>query len=452
VDFALFIIVTAILFIRPTDFIPGLEQFPLYLIAIVPCILLSWHKLIPQLTIAGLQKRPILVFGIGIMLVGAISSLVHSGFEIGWLFVADFAKMLTFYVLMLAQLDSPRRIRSFLACLVAVILVPVVLAVLNYHEYIDISAFNPMNDLVAGGPKAPPEAGAQAKDLAELRARAQEPDEVKRLGATGNFRDPNDVCEIVNCALIFSLYGLLNRSGGCLRIFWLGPIALLGHALGLTYSRGGFLAFLFGLMVLLWYYFGTKKALIAAGLALPLILVLFVGRQTSIDVRGGTGQTRIQLWDDGFQRMRESPVIGVGLGGFIVASSHAAHNAFISVYAELGLLAGTFLVGQYFWCLTNLAKLGSKRVTLPDPEVRGLQPFVTASLASFAASEMSLTNSMHIVSYAMFGLASAFIQVAAPIPPLPDLLLSNKLVGRILVFSSLFLVGLYVFVKVMVRY
>ena len=70
-DFGLFLLVTAIMIIRPADFVPGLVDVPLYQIAIVPCIILSWHKLIPQLTMAGLRERPVLVFGIGILLVVA---------------------------------------------------------------------------------------------------------------------------------------------------------------------------------------------------------------------------------------------------------------------------------------------------------------------------------------------------------------------------------------------
>ena len=81
-DFVLFLLVTAVMIIRPTDFIPGLEELPLYQITIVPCIILSWHKLIPQLTSAGRRERPVLVFGMGILLVSMISNLLHGQFQV----------------------------------------------------------------------------------------------------------------------------------------------------------------------------------------------------------------------------------------------------------------------------------------------------------------------------------------------------------------------------------
>jgi O-antigen ligase len=423
VDFALFILVAAILFIRPTDFVPGLEPVPLYLIAIVPCLLLSWHKLIPQLTSARLRERPVFVFGTGILLLAIASCLLRGQFQTGIDFTVGFVKILTFYLLLLAQVDSPGRLKVFLGCLVWIILVPILLAVLNFHAYITIPAFN----IVDSG-------------------------DVRRLGATGNFGDPNDVCEILNCALIFSLYGLLDRGGGLARVIWLVPVVLFGHALSLTHSRGGFLGAVVGLFVLFRSRFRGMRSLVLAGAVVGLMFALFAGRQTSMSTREGTSQLRIKMWDGCFEMIKSSPLIGVGLDGVQERTGRVAHNAFIQISAELGLLGGTFLFGQYFWCLTNLAKLGPKRSTLPDPELRRLQPFLLAALASFATSEMSLTNSVTPITYVMFGLATAFIRLADPSPPLPDLLLNQTLFRRMIVYSGLFFLGLYVFVRLNVIY
>ena len=57
--------------------------------------------------------------------------------------------------------------------------------------------------------------------------------------------------------------------------------------------------------------------------------------------------------------------------------------------------------------------------------MRRLRPYILASLASFATSEMSLTNGFHVVTYVMFGLATAYIRLADPSPPLPDLVLNG---------------------------
>jgi O-antigen ligase len=423
VDFALFIAVTAILFIRPSDFVPGLEQVPLYLIAIVPCLILSWPKLVPQLTTAGLRERPVFVFGIGLLLLAIASCLLRGQFDTAVDFTGAFLKILTLYLLLLAQVDSPGRLKLFLGCLVGIILVPTLLAVLNFHGSITIPSFNIHG---SGGER--------------------------RLAASGNFGDPNDICEILNCALIFGLYGLRDRGGGLARVLWLAPLALFGHALYLTHSRGGFLGSVVGMAVLFRSRFRGVKSLVVAGAMVGLMFTVFAGRQTSLGTSSGTSQLRIQMWDACFEMLKSSPLIGVGLDSVKGTTNRVAHNAFIQVCAELGLLGGTFLFGQYFWCLSNLAKLGPKRSTLPDPELRRLQPFLLAALASFATSEMSLTNSISPITYVMFGLATVFIRLANPSPPLPDLLLSQALVRRIFVYSGLFLLALYVFVRLNVAY
>src|SRR5262245_19017253 len=124
--------------IRPADFVPGLEGAPLYQIAIIPCIILSWHKLIPQLSTTRLRESPVLVFGIGIMFVSVVSNAVHGQFQTALEFAGEFLKILIFYLLILAHIDSPARLRLFLELLVLIILIPIFLAVLKFHGTIDI--------------------------------------------------------------------------------------------------------------------------------------------------------------------------------------------------------------------------------------------------------------------------------------------------------------------------
>jgi putative inorganic carbon (HCO3(-)) transporter len=424
VDFALFLLVTAIMIIRPADFVPSLEGANLYFIAIVPCILVSTPKVIPQLTMEGLRERPALVFGIGILLVSLISNLGHGQVQVGFDFATEFLKILMFSLLMLGHIDSPARLKFFLGFLVSLILIPILLAVLNYHGTIEIPAFRVLS----------------------------EGDGVRRLCGSGVFADPNDVCEILNLGILLCLYGLLDRGGGLSRVLWLAPMALFFHALTLTQSRGGFLGAVVGLMVLFRSRFKGTKSLLAAGAALAVMVALIGGRQTTLSTSEGTSQSRIQLWDDGLEMFKGSLVIGIGIGQFRENAGHVAHNTFIQTYTELGFLGGTLLFGQYLWGLKNMIQLGSRQGTLPDPEVRRVQPFLLASLASYAISEMSLTNPFSLVTYLMFCLATVCIRLAHPTPPLPDLLLSGSLVRRTFLYSGLFLVGLYVFTKLSVRY
>jgi O-antigen ligase len=175
------------------------------------------------------------------------------------------------------------------------------------------------------------------------------------------------------------------------------------------------------------------------------MLLVFGGRQTSINTTEGSSQSRLQIWSVAFEMFRSSPVIGTGIDRVFENTGHASHNALIRAWAELGFLGGAFLFGQYFYCLSNLVKLGPKHAVLADPELQRLHPFLLASLAGFAVSEMSLTNGFSLVTYVMLGLSTAFIrQAEASLPP-GDLFLSRRLIVRTTIFSGLLLTVLYLF-------
>jgi hypothetical protein len=90
---------------------------------------LSLPKILPRLTVEGLRRSPVLVFGLGVLLVSAVSNCAYRPFEIAFDFVVSFAKILIHFVFLTAQVDSLVRLRLFLGCLAGIILIPVALSV-----------------------------------------------------------------------------------------------------------------------------------------------------------------------------------------------------------------------------------------------------------------------------------------------------------------------------------
>lgn len=324
-DFFLLILVSGVLIVRPTDFVPELEVVPLYQIFIVPCILLSWNRLLSRLSPNALREDPVVLLMVGILLVSLISNLAGGYIETAIDFGTEFVKIILFYLLLLGIVDSPARLRRYLACLVGFDLIPTILALLQYQGMINIPAFTALDE-----------------------------NGVLRLHATGNFGDPNDFCEILNTAALFSLYQLMEGNKGVSRFLWVAPVVVLGVALVLTKSRGGLLGASAGLFVMFMARYGVRKAVMVAALAVPIMLVIFSGRQTSLSTSEGTSQQRIQLWTSGFEMLRESPVFGVGVNQFAKRVGYVAHNSFVHTFAELGLLGGTFFFGTYYYVIKRV--------------------------------------------------------------------------------------------------
>src|SRR5262249_4539775 len=136
--------------------------------------------------------------------------------------------------------------------------------------------------------------------------------EFRRLRGTGLYRDPNDICLLLSMGLFIALYSLTDAAQGALRLLWIAPAGFFLYALSLTASRGGMLNMVAGFFALFYARFGWRGTLM---LGVPLVLValaIFGGRMASFSASEGTGATRVEIWSDALEAMRESPIFGLG--------------------------------------------------------------------------------------------------------------------------------------------
>lgn len=427
-DFILFIVVTTILFVRPMDFVPGLEAVPLYYIAITACLLVSWHKIIPRLSSPLHGVHPIPVFAVGMLLVSMLSNLAHGNIERLLEFTPEFGKVLIYLALLIGVVDTSARLRTFLACLVFIDLIPTVLSLLHYHGLVHIPAYEPVED------------GTGTAST------------VLRLRGSGSFADPNDISELLSQGMVFALCFVVDPSSRMVRYLCLGAMPLFGYALFLTHSRGGFLGFVANSAVLFLARFRARRAILLAGLLLLPLLIAFGGRQTSFSTSEGTGQQRIQIWAEGFALMKSSPIWGIGTGEFVEQVKHVAHNSFVHTYTELGFLGGTLYFGMYYYALATLRRLGSRETWIPDSDVARLRPYIMASLFGYAVSELTLTHCYALPTYVLFGIATAWIGLTDPDPSLEPPQLSGRLMVRVVVRSVIFLAAIAAFAEINVRW
>jgi hypothetical protein len=417
VEFPLFILVTGILIVRPTDFIPGLESAQLYLVFISILLFVSWGKLLPQLSTDYLRRQPVTFCVLGVLF-STIFSCILNG-NVGTLlgFVPEFIKVILLYLLIVGVVDTPAKLRYLMSSLVVMILIPTILAVLTYHGVLNLAAFKPLPDA-----------------------------DVLRLRGAGNFQDPNDVCEILNIGILFGAFGVLEARKFT-RLLRIAPILFFLYALHLTHSRGGLIGTLAGAGVLFHSRFGLKRSILLVALLAPLGLAFFGGRQTTFDASEGTAQSRIQLWHAAFELMGRSPIIGVSLGKIIDETNHVTHNSFVSAYSETGMIGGACYFGLYYHAFRLLKRLGNVDVTIPDPEIRRVRPYIMAALASYGASEISLTHNYNVPTYLVLGICSACIGLANSSPPLSESRVDGRLVARTLLFSTLFLAALWIYTQ-----
>lgn len=433
VGFGLLLVVTATLFVRPAELVPDLVGWPIYQTLIITCLAVSFAGVLRQLNGRSLSAHPVTACVLGLLAAVALSQLAHARLEEAAQSAWEFFKVVVYYLLLVGLLSSAGRLRGFLFFFAVSVSVLTAVAVLQFHGAINIPNLTALSDRATDA----------ATGLTVL---------IPRLRSTGLFGDPNDLCLIIVAGLPVSLYWLTDRRLGPARYLWAGPTALLGHALFLTQSRGGFLAFLIGLLVFLWTRYGWKRAALLAAVALPAALALFAGRQTDLSAKEDTGLQRVQLWSDALTALREYPLFGAGYDKFKDEAGLVAHNSYLHCYAELGVLGGTLFVGAFALALASLARLGAKGLRVLDPELHRLRPYLFATAAGYAAGILSLSNSYTVPTYLMLGLTVAYADLARTAPALAPARLDGRLVARLALGSLAFLGVAYLFVRVFVRW
>lgn len=221
--------------------------------------------------------------------------------------------------------------------------------------------------------------------------------------------DPNDLALLLALSLPISFY--LTTIQKHSRVVWIYRTQLLAaiFAIGLTGSRGVLIA---TLVALAYFPFGSanmtfrkKCAFLLLGVTAISFTLAFMPETTwqrwggmGGELEQGSWSGRKEIWSAGLELVREYPVQGVGAGGFRAATSSAfvAHNTFLSILVEEGL------VGFALFLLLILS-LALPALRLPPAE-RNLW---LALLVTWAAGVSSLTWETKKATWFLFGLAAA---------------------------------------------
>jgi O-antigen ligase len=182
---------------------------------------------------------------------------------------------------------------------------------------------------------------------------------VQRVRYLGIFHDPNDLGILFVASLPLAWYGASEFRGSAIRYLFVAAAALIVYALYLTKSRGGMLSLGFILLLALWRHFDyVKAAVVTATLA-----VLGAGLQLRKESLGGGDQSsldRIDGWALGMDLFQSNPLFGVGYDHFMDYYFLTAHNSFVLVLAETGIVGYLLWVSFFVVLMTLLLRVSLK--------------------------------------------------------------------------------------------
>jgi O-antigen ligase len=349
---------TLLLYTRPSDAFPEqLGDVPFVKIVGIATLLSYFAARLvrgERLTIWPFElKMVFLIWVLGVILMPISASPQDS-----WNILTDsFLKVISTFFLLVNLVDTRQRLRSLLK--LAVVCGSVV-------------AVNAVHNFLAGRFTA-----------GDYRIRGL---------VSGIFSNPNDLA--IALALLFPVAVALSLgSRGAARVFYGACAVILGGGVVATFSRGGFLGLMAASIVLLWKLGRANRgpALFWAAMALGAFVlvapsnysnristILAIEKDTT-----GSAQERRELLKRAFVVAISNPLIGVGIGNFHIYSMHekAAHNAYLEVSAELGVVGLLVYLALIFVPLRSIRQM--ERESLPPPSkmaasARGSTPEVGA--------------------------------------------------------------------------
>lgn len=431
--FGLFVGLNIVLLLRPQELFPRLEGLHLYELTMLACLATCWTGMLRKLSWRELKRAPITVCVLGLAPVITLAVLWQSRLDQVQEYAVEYVKIALYYLLLVTVVDSPRRLRLLCLALGIVIAAITAVAVLSYHQVIELETVQRLVDV-----RSDSENGGLMR--------------FDRMQSVGIFRDPNDLAQILAVGVVLCVYGWERNSRLILRLFWPASMMLMLYGIYRTQSRGGMLALMAGGGALAISRLGLRRASIAGAVIIPLLLVAFGGRQTDLSTGDGSTLSRVQLWSDALEALRGNPLLGIGPGAMEENSGQVAHNSFLQAYSECGIPGGWLFFTAYWVAIWGVVRLGVRSTRILDEDLANLRPYLAAVLVAYCTGMLSLTRNYVSPTYLMLGLASAYLSLVLTDPPKPQIRFGLSLLGRTFAWSMLFLLALQLFVKASVRW
>jgi hypothetical protein len=190
--------------------------------------------------------------------------------------------------------------------------------------------------------------------------------------------DENDFCMVMNMVVPFGYFLLFSATGVVQKMKYLGFLGTFILAAMASLSRGGFIG-LAAVGAYCWYRSPKKlNALIVLVVMVVFMLVLApetywdeIASSTTDETLGedGTGGARLYSWGIGVKMFFANPIIGIGQSNYPWTvdsyeagqtfhtrsfAGRAAHSAWVTIIAELGLVGAVIIGMMLFQCYKDL--------------------------------------------------------------------------------------------------
>lgn len=250
----------------------------------------------------------------------------------------------------------------------------------------------------------------------------------------GSLENPNDLA--INIAINFPLcvaffFAAKGRVG---KLFWAVCLIFMSWGVVATYSRSGLLAMAVTVAICVWEFgLRGKRTIVLVtavlggvlGLAVIVATPHYLTRIASM-VRGniegsgdrGSLQAREQLLKDSVIIMAKHPLLGIGPGNFpsYTQTWRVVHNTYTELGAETGLPGVGLFIAMLVLTLRKIKRVRKLPGYESSEDIRLWTSALWAAMAAYIAGAMFASTEYNLFPYFMVGYICALYQIAS-LPP-----------------------------------
>lgn len=262
---------------------------------------------------------------------------------------------------------------------------------------------------------------------------------------TGGIANSNFLAAALGAGILLAFFALLAAHRSLVRIALAASIVLNGVAFTLTQSRGGVIALGAGVVLAIvlagrWRPFAVGAGMLSVAVGATYFFALAApavrDRLTNISAQGSSG--RSDEWQIAYRIFSHHPIGGAGLGNYSLLAPHyasdtlqllrvqyvlrgfVAHNTYLQILSELGLIGGALFAGIVCLALgAALRTLLEQRLEL-DPAAsaiaRGLVVALLSILVAYAFGSALFQKQLWV----LLGLVASVPALAARGPEVDD--------------------------------
>lgn len=195
-----FVLLNAAFFVRPGDLMQSAD-FPVYNFTMIACLILAGPRVVE--VARSWRQSPITTCVLGMVAACLLSHMSRAYFGRAVEDGIYLVKIIIYYLVFVAIVNSPARLQSFLRWFVVFTLVLTGLALAHWHELVSIECL----------------AACQQYEFNSVTGQIEV---IPRLRSTGVFNDPNDLSMVLIVGVIICLYIIDNAQSG------IGTVPLAG--------------------------------------------------------------------------------------------------------------------------------------------------------------------------------------------------------------------------------